>query len=303
MTSTSSQLEAERDQDGSTPEGAVMTTPEPRRPAIYRATKLGTVFWTSVGISTLFVVWATAFTDNLNTITTSLPSYGAKDGTLVLGGERLELVDLTTGRQLSPPMTDELRGSGRGVIAADGIYVPGQDKLRRVNWDGTWDEASSKRWPGGIGDGGNLIIVDGAAVLASQDAIQVYFDRRDQERTILEALERNPDDPAVLYRGALRFLQSGDPSRAAQLLVRTVARTEKSPRAEDERLQRAARKRLFAVSMEAGRTELEAGRWFSRQEALQMLEGTHPDNLFCPPHMAIANTLLKAWALEGERAV
>lgn len=50
-------------------------------------------------------------------------------------------------------------------------------------------------------------------------------------------------------------------------------------------------------------TELEAGRWFSRQEALQMLEGTHPDNLFCPPHMAIANTLLKAWALEGERAV
>lgn len=50
-------------------------------------------------------------------------------------------------------------------------------------------------------------------------------------------------------------------------------------------------------------TELEAGRWFSRQEALQMLEGTHPDNLFCPPHMAIANTLLKAWALEGEGAV
>jgi len=186
--------------------------------------------------------------------------YGVKEGTLVLGGERLELVDVLSGRLLSPPMTDELRGSGRGVISADGIYVPGIDKLRRVSWEGTWDEASSKRWPGGIGDGGNLIIVDGAAVLASQDAIQVYFDRRDQERTILEALERNPDDPAVLYRGALRFLQSGDPSRAAQLLARTVARTEKSPRAEDEKLQRAARKRLFAVSMEAGRTELEAGR-------------------------------------------
>ncbi len=47
-------------------------------------------------------------------------------------------------------------------------------------------------------------------------------------------------------------------------------------------------------------TELEAGRWFSRDEAVQMLEGRHPDNLFCPPHMAIANTILKAWALEGE---
>jgi NAD+ diphosphatase len=50
-------------------------------------------------------------------------------------------------------------------------------------------------------------------------------------------------------------------------------------------------------------TELEAGRWFSRMEAVQMLEGRHPDNLFCPPHMAIANTLLKAWAVEGEEAV
>lgn len=47
-------------------------------------------------------------------------------------------------------------------------------------------------------------------------------------------------------------------------------------------------------------TELEAGRWFSREEALQMLEGRHPDNLFCPPHMAIANTILKAWAVERE---
>lgn len=47
-------------------------------------------------------------------------------------------------------------------------------------------------------------------------------------------------------------------------------------------------------------TELEAGRWFSREEALQMLEGKHPDNLFCPPHMAIANTILKAWAVDGE---
>ena len=47
-------------------------------------------------------------------------------------------------------------------------------------------------------------------------------------------------------------------------------------------------------------TELEDGRWFSRAEALAMLAGEHPDGIFCPPHMAIANTLLKAWAREGE---
>lgn len=186
--------------------------------------------------------------------------YGIRDGTLVLGGERIELCDLQTGRPASPPMAEELRGSGRGVISAGGIYVPGQDKLRRLNWDGTWDEASARRWPGGVADGGNLLIVDGAVILAAQDSIQVYFDRHDQERTILDALAKHPDDPAVLYRGALRYLQSGDAERAAELLHRTVARTARSSRPEDESLQRAARKRLFAVSMEAGRTELEANR-------------------------------------------
>ena len=186
--------------------------------------------------------------------------YGVRDGTLVLGGERVEICDLLTGRPASPPMADELRGSGRGVIAEDGIYVPGQDKLRRLNWDGSWDESSARRWPGGVADGGNLVIVDGAVVLAAQDSIQVFFDRHDQERTILEALEKHPDDPAVLYRGALRYLQSGDAEHAAELLQRTVVRTARSSRPEDESLQRAARKRLFAVSMEAGRAELEAGR-------------------------------------------
>lgn len=185
--------------------------------------------------------------------------YGVKDTTLVLGGERLELCDLLTGRSVSPPMADELRGSGRGVIAADGIYVPGQDKLRKVSWDGTWDESAARRWPGGLGDGGNLVIVDGAVVLASQDAIQVFFDRKDQDRLISEALQNSPDDPSVLYRAGLRYLQAGNPSRAAELLARTVSLTAKPQRPEEANLQRAARKRLFAVSMEAGRIDLEAG--------------------------------------------
>ena len=48
-------------------------------------------------------------------------------------------------------------------------------------------------------------------------------------------------------------------------------------------------------------TEWEAGRWFSHEEALQMLEGAHPEGFTSPQHLAIANTLLKAWAVEGER--
>lgn len=47
-------------------------------------------------------------------------------------------------------------------------------------------------------------------------------------------------------------------------------------------------------------TELEDGRWFSREEVLAMLDGQHPDGLNAPVHIAIANTLLKAWAVDGE---
>lgn len=42
-------------------------------------------------------------------------------------------------------------------------------------------------------------------------------------------------------------------------------------------------------------TELEAGRWFTREEARLMLKGEHPDGLTAPIPIAIANTLLMAW--------
>ncbi len=186
--------------------------------------------------------------------------YGARGGTLALGGERLELRDLKTGKLAAPPVGDELSGTGRGVVAEDGIYVPGRDRLRKVRWDGSWDEAHSKPWPPGTVEGGNLLVVDGAVVLATQDAVKVCFDRRDQEQAIRAELEKHPDDPAVLYRGALRFLQSGAPGEAARLFARVAERTLKSARPEDERLGRAARKRLYAVSMSMARTDLDAGK-------------------------------------------
>lgn len=45
--------------------------------------------------------------------------------------------------------------------------------------------------------------------------------------------------------------------------------------------------------------ELEDCRWFSRDETLAMLEGQHPDGLSTPPRMAIAHTLIRAWAEAG----
>jgi NAD+ diphosphatase len=45
-------------------------------------------------------------------------------------------------------------------------------------------------------------------------------------------------------------------------------------------------------------TELEDARWFSRTETRAMLEGRHPEGLSCPPPMAIAHHIMRAWAFE-----
>ncbi|MGE0047184.1 MAG: NAD(+) diphosphatase [Hyphomonadaceae bacterium] len=42
-------------------------------------------------------------------------------------------------------------------------------------------------------------------------------------------------------------------------------------------------------------SELESGRWFTREEARLLIAGKHPD-AFCPPPFAIAHQLLKTWA-------
>ena len=42
--------------------------------------------------------------------------------------------------------------------------------------------------------------------------------------------------------------------------------------------------------------ELESGRWFSRGEVLEMMEGIHPEGWIAPPPQAIATLLISDWA-------
>jgi NAD+ diphosphatase len=46
--------------------------------------------------------------------------------------------------------------------------------------------------------------------------------------------------------------------------------------------------------------ELEDCRWFTREDVRGMLSGTHPDGYVCPPPIAIAHHLLRAWAVDDE---
>ncbi len=53
------------------------------------------------------------------------------------------------------------------------------------------------------------------------------------------------------------------------------------------------------VEISTEQDELEAARWITREEARQVLAGTHPD-IYCPPDMAIAHHILKVWAARGK---
>jgi NAD+ diphosphatase len=45
-------------------------------------------------------------------------------------------------------------------------------------------------------------------------------------------------------------------------------------------------------------SELEAGRWFTKAEVLQMLDGAHPEGWRVPPSGAIASVLIRDWAAD-----
>jgi NAD+ diphosphatase len=52
-------------------------------------------------------------------------------------------------------------------------------------------------------------------------------------------------------------------------------------------------------SIKVDRVELEDARWFSREEAVALIERRHPDRLTAPTPVAIAHHLLKRWAYDG----
>jgi len=54
-------------------------------------------------------------------------------------------------------------------------------------------------------------------------------------------------------------------------------------------------------SIKVDQVELEDARWFTREEAVALLEKRHPDRLAAPTPVAIAHHLLKQWAYEGVR--
>jgi NAD+ diphosphatase len=50
-----------------------------------------------------------------------------------------------------------------------------------------------------------------------------------------------------------------------------------------------------SLTLDVDQTELEDCRWFTRDEVIAMIEGTHPDEIFVPVSGAVAYRLIRDW--------
>lgn len=98
--------------------------------------------------------------------------------------------------------------------------------------------------------------------------------------TLEEAVRRELFEEAGLRAGAVAYLGSQPWPFPMNLMIGCLARAQSETLAVDT-------------------NELEEARWFSREEAIAMLERRHSEGLTAPQPVAIAHWLLRAWALEG----
>jgi len=97
--------------------------------------------------------------------------------------------------------------------------------------------------------------------------------------TIEEACARELEEEAGLHAVRVRYHSSQPWPYPSSLMIGLIAEVEDEEGAPDQ-------------------TELSEVRWFTREEARQVLAGEHPE-VKAPTPMAIAHQLLKAWVEEG----
>lgn len=175
---------------------------------------------------------------------------GVRDRTLVIGGDELHFVDATNGRILDRV---DLRspGAGRGVLSDTMVYFPTKDGVEYVRLD-TRKTVDFRRWTSQAG-GSNLIVVDGTMIRAGSEGVEAFYDKRQVEKEVEDAIRTIAGRPLVGYRCAVRLAQSGRTAEAVELFEKVFAVVDGSPRPDEERLARACRLRLFHLRLSLGK--------------------------------------------------
>ncbi len=207
---------------------------------------------------------------------------GCDGARLVLAGEEgMEWLDLAKeGKLIGRYEPSGRMVTGRPALTTEGVFLPTRDGLYKVGL-GEGPESGSYvgPWRGSETDGGNIIIAEGAIVVAGSKAVEGFLSRTAVDASVEAELKKHPDRPDIVYRAALRLLQSGKDERATELLAKVIDLVSGSLRESDARLERSARKRLFAVAKSAGVAALAAGKAAEATAAFQRAAKAAPDTV------------------------
>ena len=127
----------------------------------------------------------------------------------------------------------------------------------------------------------------------------------DGERCLLGRQKRFPPG---MYSCLAGFIESGETiedavrreiAEEAGIVTREVKYLASQPWPFPASLMIGCLARASSTDIVVDGNELEDARWFEREECKLMLIGKHPERFSCPPKMAIANLLLRAWARDG----
>jgi len=195
---------------------------------------------------------------------------------------------------------EELRGAAATMPPADaGILATAKSMFewrRRHRWcsacgqktevaDGGWKRicpsCEAEHFPRTDPVAIMLAIHDGKCLLGRQAAwppgmFSALAGFIEPGETIEEACARELQEEAGLKATAVRYHSSQPWPWPSSLMMGLIAEVDSADAAPDQ-------------------TELEAVRWFSKEEAAQLIKG-ELEGVFAPPPLAIAHQLIKAWA-------
>jgi outer membrane protein assembly factor BamB/outer membrane protein assembly factor BamD (BamD/ComL family) len=178
---------------------------------------------------------------------------GVREGVVYLSGTELVALEVPSmKRAMHRAEVKPGHPAGRGLVAADGIYVPTTSHLLRFSLKTDAEDGKQAwRWDDPSRMPGNLLIVDGALVTAGSERLTIFSDVQ-RTRSLLDSeIARNPSSAYLRYRLALTHLQSGDAAQAEAALKAALALAEDRDNAASRAVAEACRRALFRARLSA----------------------------------------------------
>lgn len=176
---------------------------------------------------------------------------GVRDGVIYLSGDGVMAVDLRSAKRIwDERMVLPSAPLGRGLVGADGVYLPLKSGMIRLGFKDA--NAGKTFWPWPVdGMAGHLMFVDQAVVTAGNRLLTVCYDPQKAKAFLEAEIAKNPGSAYLRYRLAICLQSLGDTQRAEQTLLQALDLAEKRGDEPSRIVAEACRRTLFRNRMTA----------------------------------------------------